>query len=94
LCAPATTAAGGACALVPNFLRAHERPERLEVILSDWDSNEEYLGLGDADPLFPLLEQGGACEREELYVPPRVGYLGEVREFPDLDLPLPFGDEL
>ena len=94
VCAPSTTTAGGACALVPNFLRSHQRPEGLEVILSDWDANEEYLGLGDADPLFPLLQQGGACEREELYVPAQFGYLGQVREFPDLSLPLPFGDEL
>jgi hypothetical protein len=44
--------------------------------------------------LFPLLQAGGACERDEVYVPARVGYTGEVREVPYPDLPLAFGDAL
>ena len=83
---------GGACAFVPNFSRVNERPEGIETVLSEWSYDEELLGRGEADPLFGLLQVGGARQRSEGTASPVVGYLGSVFEVPPPGAPLPFGD--
>jgi hypothetical protein len=94
VCVPAETPRGGACAFVPNVQRVYERPDALELVLSEWDEGEELLGYGEASPLFSVLEFGGACERDPIDVdlPGQSGYLGPVREDPFPTLPPPFGD--
>ncbi len=84
---------GGACAFVPNFYRAHERPEGIEIVVSEWSADEELLGRGVADPLVDFLAVAGACDRTTPRPSPRVGYSGAVFEVPPLGTPLPFGDE-
>jgi hypothetical protein len=98
VCVPASTSQGGACAFVPNVHRVYERPDGIELVLSEWDANEDTLHAadpgyyGEADPFYPLLASADACVRDELYVPARIGYLGPVREDPFPGLPAPFGD--
>lgn len=93
VCVPSTERReGGACAFVPNFHRVHERPEGIEIVLSDWSRDEQLLGRGTADPLVDLLEVAGVCDRSAALPSPVVGYLGSVFEVPPVGTPLPFGD--
>jgi hypothetical protein len=77
---------------VPNFHRVHERPEGIEIVLSDWSRDEQLLGRGTADPPVDLLEVAGVCDRSAALPSPVVGYLGSVFEVPPVGTPLPFGD--
>lgn len=94
VCLPdATSPRGGVCGIRPNFHRLHGRPEGYEFVLSEWDPDEELAGRGTADPLYPLLDMGGLCDRTSPPAAPvQTGYMGSVFEIPPRGTPLPFGD--
>lgn len=50
-----STANGGLCGFVPSASRVHQRPEGVEVVLAE----------DDTDPLLSLYDSAGACDRRE-----------------------------
>ena len=95
---------GGACALVPNFSRVYERPEGVELVLSEWgEDDREYNASHVPDPLYPLLVQNpSTCDVPVSASGPATyrvqstatvgGYMGTIFELPPQGTPLPFGD--